>query len=453
MREIILAILATICMLSGLLLRYGAIASIVPAEKKRTLMICYVVALVLYAAALSCWFHVIGPSFGVIKNGGVLFALLTTVVNIVMIRGRIREHLFTFGIVIVCNYVLLSIPSYVEHLLEQAGWQVNRFATIGLYALLLAVTFVPMRKLLKSTVEPFLTMESGQYWNTMWFIPFALLGVLLMAFPGNQTVESLSTLLSSILCAAVVILMCWGVAADHKNMLARQQLESQLAGQKIYYAKLQAKVEEARKTGHDFKHYAQAMRHYLSHDDMEGLRTCCIELTQQLNRVSEVHNVGNSVADAVLYQYLELARREEVSVRIQGELNCDWIADMDICVILGNLLDNAIEGCKTVEEDRRLTVTFQHTDTAVCILVQNTYDGLVAMENGEIVSRKGEQRSGVGLKSIEELCRKYQGKMDVCPSENLFSVNLLLEKSEPQESAKKENPNKILLTEEEPLAQ
>jgi len=391
-------------------------------------MLCYFCALVLYAAALSLWFFFVGPSVAAAKNSGVLFAILTTGINILVIRNRVREHLFTFGIVIVCNYLLLAVPSYINHLLELTGRSMDGIMAVCLYELLLAVTFLPMRKLLKSTVEPFLSMDSGCYWNVTWFIPIALFGMLILSFPGGRTVERLSSVLGGVLCGAVMILICWKIAADHKAMQEKQLMEAQLNGQKLYYTKLQAKVEEARKTGHDFKHYAQAMRHYLSNDDMEGLRTCCIELTQQLNRVANVHDVGNSVADAVIYQYLELARLEEISVKIQGDLNCEWITDMDIFVILGNLLDNAIEGCRTKVEDRRLSVTFQHTETTVCILVQNTYDGLVEMENGEMVSRKREQISGVGLRSVEALCRKYQGRMDVCPDADLFSVNLLLEK-------------------------
>ena len=427
MRELIMAILVAACMLSGLLLRYGTIASVVPADQKRKLMLCYAAALAAYAAFLAIWFCKIGPSIAVVKNSGVLFAVLTTGINILMLRSRVRENMFAFGIVIVCNYLLLGYPSYAAYLMSRAGFQLGGFGAIGIYAVLLMVTFLPMRKLLKNTVEPFLTMDSGNYWNTTWFIPIALFGMLLLAFPGAKTVESFSSILGGLLCAAIMILLCWRIAADRKELLEKQLMESQQEGQKLYYAKLQAKVEEARKTGHDFKHYAQAMRHYLSNDDMEGLRICCIELTRQLNRVADVHEVGNSVADAVLYQYLELARLEEISVKIQGELNSDWIADMDICVILGNLLDNAIEGCKTMAEDRRLSVSFQHTDNAVCILVQNTYDGRVETEHGELVSRKREQLSGVGLKSVETLCEKYRGKMDICHDEAVFSVNLVLE--------------------------
>lgn len=428
MREIILAILVTACLLFGLQLRYEAIASVVSAAKKRILVTCYGTVLTLTAVGFSLWFLFVGPSIAAAKYGGGLFAVLTTAINILVIRNRIREHLFTFGIVIVCHYLLLTIPSYIYQLLEQSGRPLGGVAATVLYAFLLAVAFLPLRKLLKKTLEPFLVMDSSYYWNTIWFIPIALFGMLLVTFPGGRTVKDLSSVMGGVLCVATMILLCWRNAADHKEMRKKQLMEAQLNGQKLYYAKLQAKVEEARKTGHDFKHYAQAMRHYLSNDDMEGLRSCCIELTQQLNRAANVHDVGNSVADAVIYQYQELARLEGITVKIQGELNCDWIADMDVFVVLGNLLDNAIEGCKTAAEDRRLSLTFQHTDTTVCILIQNTYDGLVEMENGEMMSRKRERLSGVGLRSVETLCQKYRGRMDICHDETVFSVNLLLEK-------------------------
>lgn len=430
MREIILAILVTACLLSGLLLRYGAIASVVSADKKGKLMACYAVALAAHAVVLFLWFRRFGPSVAVVKNSGVLFAVLTTGINILLLRSRVRENLFSFGIVIVCNYLLLGYPSYIGHLMGVAGYTLDGFGAIGIYALLLIVTFFPIRKLLKKTVEPFLSMDSRYYWGTTWFIPIALFGMLLATFPGGRTVKELSSILGGILCAAAMILLCWRIAADHKEMQKRQLMEDQLNGQKLYYAKLQAKVEEARKTGHDFKHYAEAMRHYLSHDDMEGLRACCVELTQQLNRAADVYDVGNSVADAVIYRYQELARLEGITVKIQGELKCDWIADMDIFVVLGNLLDNAIEGCKTVAEDRRLSLNFKYTDTTVCILIQNTYDGFVASENGEIISRKRDHLGGIGLRSVEDLCHKYRGRMDVCHDETVFSVNLLLERPE-----------------------
>lgn len=430
MREIVMAILITACLLSGLLLRYDAIAPVVLTEKRRTLTVWYIAALVLHAIGLSVYFSAVGPSVAAAKNSGVLFAMTTTLINMLVVRNHVREHLFAFGIVIVCNYLLLAIPSYSKYLLARSGVSVGGFGSIGIYALLLILTFVPIRKMLRSTVRPFLTIESGSYWNTAWALPVSQFVLLLLTFPGDKPVEQLSSLLGGVLCAGMMILICWRSAASYKEMLEKQHMESQLAGQKLYYAKLQAKVEDARKTGHDFKHYAQAMRHYLSTDDMEGLRICCIELTQQLNRVTDVHDVGNSLADGVLYQYLEQAGKEGIAVKIQGELNCDWISDMDICVILGNLLDNAIEGCKTMKEDRRLSVTFQHTDTTVCLLVQNTYDGQVTMDNGEMVSRKRQQLSGVGLKSVETLCQKYGGVMDVCPDKTLFSVNLLLKKPE-----------------------
>lgn len=429
MRELFIGALVSACLISGLLLRYEAISSLVTREKQRILLICYAVALIMNTVALWLWFSAFGLSLAPSKYSGVVFAAVTTAINILVVRKQTKAHLFSTGIVMVCNYLLLAVPSYVNHVLEMAGASISPFFTVAVYAAVLLLSFFPIRKLLGNTVKPFLSEESGHYWGSIWFLPIAMFGMLFLAFPGNRRVESLSAVLGGILCAAVMILMCWRIAEDYRQMQHKQIMEEQLADQKLYYAQLQAKVEEARKTGHDFKHFAQAMRHYLSNDDMEGLRSCCIDLTQRLNQASAICDVGNSVADAVLYRYGELAREEKIQVKVQGELICDWISDMDICVLLGNLLDNAIEGCKTMEEDRRLAITFQHTESAVCMLIQNTYDGLVKMEDGEMLSRKRERLSGIGLKSVEELCQKYRGQIDICPDETLFSVNVLLKKA------------------------
>lgn len=289
---------------------------------------------------------------------------------------------------------------------------------------------LPLRKLLKKTVEPFLKLDCGNYWNTICPIPAALLVSMLFIFPGNTPVERLSTLFGGMLTASMMLLMCSNIAGDYRHMHEKRVMTDQLESQKTYYAMLRANVEEARRSSHDFKHYTKVLTHYLDSNDMEGLRACCVELTEQISRSCAAANNSSSVLGGVLSHYEQMAEREGMGFVSSGTYEGDWISDMDLCVLLGNALDNAVEGCRTAGKDRRIAVTIRCSEDTVSILVQNTYDGQVNRQNDRILSRKGSERTGVGLQSIRSICNKYRGHSEICADEKLFSMNMILHKYE-----------------------
>lgn len=140
----------------------------------------------------------------------------------------------------------------------------------------------------------------------------------------------------------------------------------------------------------------------------------------------EIPYTGNAAADGVVYHCLQSCGQEGVDFRYSGTIHSNGISDMDLCVLLGNALDNALAGCLTIPKNRSIQLICQSEKQVLSILVRNTFDGNIIQTNGEFQSRKQEGRIGVGMHSMQLVCSRYGGTMETVWDENHFTIMFLL---------------------------
>lgn len=116
-------------------------------------------------------------------------------------------------------------------------------------------------------------------------------------------------------------------------------------------------------------------------------------------------------ANSVMSHYVALARREQINkIDVRCVLGNDsGVEDVDLCVLLGNLLENAIEGCKPVAPPQReIKLRINSYLGQLLLTVDNSFDGILETENGEFLScQRGNGQKGIGLSSIEAIAQKY----------------------------------------------
>lgn len=426
MHPVFSAWLLTCCLVPSLWQRYIPFRGMIDRKKKCILFALDAAVLLINIAVVQ---HLISKDVApliIFRYDCILFGLVTTLLNVCVTRGRFQEHFFAFGIVILINYIMLSLPV----LIVENWWGVDsgmQYVDILLiYLLLLLAVYIPVRKLIRNTVSPFLELDSSGYWGTIWFIPVALFLAVLVAHPDEQHIEDLGHLLSRALIAVVTILMCYSISADHKRLRDKQRMLEQMEAQRDHYTELAVRVEDARKTKHDFKHHIAAIRHYMDMDDKEGLREYCDDLFARNVEQAAIPYSGNNGVDGVLYSYMRQAAALNIRFAYAGTIRSDGIADMDLCILLGNALDNAQTGCLTLEEDRWITVKAWSEERVLSILVRNSFDGVVQTRGELLLSRKGENRRGVGLASMQAVCDRYGGTLSVQWEGNVFTTMLLL---------------------------
>lgn len=428
MNEILAAAMLTLCVALGMQLRYVTFADGITRAQRRILSAGYILWLAVYFLSIFTESRAKGleAAFNYMRFGSIISAVVLTALNIAVIRRWIRQQIFVLGIVLTCQYLLMSVPNFVITLVTGLSATGYIFLVIVLYLLLLVLSYWPLRKLLQSSITAFLYTESGDYWRTLWFMPVAYFCTKYLSLGGTHDAGSPLQLISSVLSGAIMVILCVNIAAGNGRMCKHQLTERQLSAQKLHYAELKTRIEDARKTKHDFKHHMAVIRHYIDIDDKEGLRKYCDELTTVGVSEIPIPYTGNVAADGVLYHYMQQARQSGIRLQYSGVIRSPGIPDMDISVLLGNALDNAFAGCMTIPENREIQVVCQSEKQVLSILVRNSFDGIVEQKEKTLLSRKRENRPGIGISSMKTVCERHGGLLDTQWDDSHFAVTIIL---------------------------
>ena len=361
-----------------------------------------------------------------IRKSAVAYAAVTALVNLVLIPKHRREHLFVLGVVLMCFTLLMPVPTFVCSLLTEIEENAAVFLWLIIYIGVLAIASPLLKRLLERTIEPFLLVESGNYWNTVCFIPAAYYGATMLFTSAANNVEPGIKLVSSMLSGAMIVLICISVTWDHKRLEDKVDMEKQLEAQKLHYLEMQVKVQEARRTRHDYKHHLTVIRHFMDRDDKAGLYDYCDELLGHVEEKMTVPYTGNAAADGVVFYYMQKADKEKISFSHTGSIRSTGISNTDLCALLGNALDNACAGCRTLPENRSIKLIAQSEEHLLTVVVHNTFDGKIRETKEGLLSHKRENQVGVGIHSMQSICEKYGGCLKYEWDQETFTLMFML---------------------------
>lgn len=191
--------------------------------------------------------------------------------------------------------------------------------------------------------------------------------------------------------------------------------EHHFAMQEQYYEQLRSDQDETRALFHDISKHLRAMQALAAECNMEEARTLFSETQRLYHNIGNVVDVGNNVVSVLLNEYKNRAEAVGVdfsfSVSIPPELP---ISAVDYYIILGNTLDNAIEGALSAPEGQR-TITLQ--------LKQHQHTLFYKLENTcsqSHVWRKRDKNHGYGLHNVKKCIEKYSGDMTTSAQNGKF---------------------------------
>ncbi len=195
-----------------------------------------------------------------------------------------------------------------------------------------------------------------------------------------------------------------------------------------HYEEVQNIYREMRGWKHDYHNHIQTMKAYRKFNEYAKLDEYLDNLDDDLTKVDTLIKSGNVMVDAILNSKLSLARSRKININAKAAVPSDLsISEIDLCIILGNLLDNAMEACikLTNEEDRHMRVYIDIKRDQLYISVTNTSDGNAHKQDGRYLSGKGANH-GFGLVRIDRLVNKYGGYIKRRDEEGAFSTEILL---------------------------
>lgn len=192
----------------------------------------------------------------------------------------------------------------------------------------------------------------------------------------------------------------------------------------------EAAAIEIRQLRHDMRQHLIFVGELLENGTLESAQDALIELIGETRKRGRLESrTGNMVVDSMVNHVWKTAVENGIifhaDIAPLPELS---IKDADLCVLLGNAFDNALEASRFVENGRKeVWVAFQYIKGSLYIQIKNIYEGDVKLSaDRKILSRKEESGHGFGLYSMERITEKYHGRMDIKSGGGLFTVEILI---------------------------
>lgn len=196
----------------------------------------------------------------------------------------------------------------------------------------------------------------------------------------------------------------------------------------IHYAEVENMYRQMRGWRHDYRSHIQLLKAHAAQGDWEAVAAYLDELETDLAAVDTVVKTGNAMADAILNSKISLARSKQIEVRADASIPVELaLSELDLCIILGNLFDNAIEASLVLPREKRLIrVYLDMKGTQLYISFTNfTAEGKRSKSGGRFRSTKGEGH-GFGLVRIDTIVERLGGWLSRNSEDGAFTTEILL---------------------------
>ena len=195
-----------------------------------------------------------------------------------------------------------------------------------------------------------------------------------------------------------------------------------------HYAEVENMYNQIRGWRHDYRNHIQVMKAYAAAGNMDAIRGYLDMLDTDLNTVDTVVKTGNAMADAILNSKISLAQSRGIPVRCDAHIPVKLkMSELDLCCIIGNLFDNAIEASLPLPENERLIrVYMDMKGTQLYISFTNfTAAGKMPKVGRLFRSTKGDGH-GFGLVRIDRIIERLDGYLTRNSEDGAFTTEILI---------------------------
>lgn len=231
-------------------------------------------------------------------------------------------------------------------------------------------------------------------------------------------------------CTLVVVTLMQIVVLSQNAHIKKSNdmYKEHMALQKQYYEHMLLQYEELRKFRHDVKNHMLALNSMCTSEDNSQIKKYLSQLTNEVSSKKPVEYTGNRELDAVIAPFVLEAESKNIKVQFKGRVSDNVAIDMfDMCTIISNLLNNAIEACEKIQEDKRI-IEFEIAgyNSQIFISVRNSYDmeNIINQKQKFITTKEDKLNHGIGLENVSRTVKKYDGDMRISQENERFIVTI-----------------------------
>lgn len=369
--------------------------------------------------------------------GSFILIVYTLVITIVLFEGGFIEKLLwitVYNIILITTemfavYFVGSIVVHIQPELEHEDFiaAVSTLMSKGLA--LLVSEFVIRREKDKFRI-------SKDYVHSVFLIINIdlFVGLTSVYFIANKNaiIQDTQLLTSSIIIITFLFSILTVVSLVIISKKSNEQLEYQLKLQQIEYeAKfnedMKGIVDDLRKLRHDMNNHVALMRGLCKAEQYDELQEYLDELNNDICAANEIVATDNKALLVILNTKINSARKKGIEFNSVIGVHKLNISDKDMCSLLGNILDNAIEAAEQVEQNAYIDFTMEKLKTGYNIVCENSYNIEPVVEKKKFRTNKSNaSHHGIGIENIRDIVKHYHGEVDFQYGDQTFCVKVKL---------------------------
>ncbi len=188
-----------------------------------------------------------------------------------------------------------------------------------------------------------------------------------------------------------------------------------------HYREVENMYRQIRGWRHDYRNHIQMMKVLAANGDMDALKA-------YLDELDTVVKTGNPMADAILNSKISLARSRNIPTQVDAHIPVKLkMSELDLCCIIGNLFDNAMEASMALPEEKRMIrVYMDMKGTQLYISFTNFTAAKKLSKVGKGFRTSKGEGHGFGLVRIDDIVSRYDGYLSRNSEDGAFTTEILI---------------------------
>lgn len=225
----------------------------------------------------------------------------------------------------------------------------------------------------------------------------------------------------------IIVLLINSISKKHFEQNA-ELLEEKMRSQLKYYIMLDEKDTEMRKFRHDFRKHMMCVISMLEEGSFSDAENYIRKLTNKFNETVPSYKTGNYIADSILSDKAQECKDKGIIFKFTGVIPEKNLNPLELCTILSNSLDNAIEACTKISGmPTKIRMASDFKNNYWYVKIANTSSSDIKIRNNNVLTTKSDPLNhGFGLQNIKDVVNKHKGEFKIAQIDGDFILEITM---------------------------
>lgn len=370
--------------------------------------------------------------------GGVIYTVYAFLISLFLLQGTVIKKLF---VSILNNIIALFVNVLVSSAVSAAFKEdisviYTKQSPVRLIAVISAqiLMFIFCDLLIKIIGQDKLSLNKKEWFLILTAFVFSFVTIAIIHItqtyydiPETAALLMLFAEISSVILFVASFYIIFALSRSNKESeelrILRQQHEYRIQ----YANNIKMQYDEIRRIRHDMKQSYLVIDSLMSDKKYTEANEYIKSNISNLGKSEVIIDVGNDFVNAILNSKLTFAKSAGIEVICSSTNNIGGIDDTDLCSLLGNMLDNAIEACEKCSGEKLIETSISIRDNKCSIIVSNSVEAEILKNNKALkTTKKDTENHGFGVRSIRAIAEKYGGVVNFYQERNMFNCQVVL---------------------------